>query len=93
MSKEKYDAIQGYLESEFPQSNIEQANISSDQHYRIPTKNGLLMLKVGELFIEDHSQEEIIKMLKNWRVSDLLREHSKLGILVTSNGPQTFKRS
>ncbi len=93
MSQEKCDAILAYLKEEFPGSDIEQANISDNQHYRIPIGNGLLMLKVGIEFIDDNSQEEIINKIKDWGVSELLKKNSKLGILVTNAGPSIYQRS
>ncbi len=92
MNQNKCNAIENYLKEQFPNSNIEQANISDNQHYRIPTENGLLILKVGKEFIDDSTEEEIIQKLNEWEVPSLLRENSKLGILVTRYGASTFQR-
>ena len=92
MNHEKCDAIQSYLEKEFPDSAIEQADIAGNQHYRIPVKGGLLMLRVGREFMEDHSKDELIEKLAQWKVPDLLRENKELGIVVTNYGPSTYQR-
>jgi len=93
MNSDKCTAIEEYLKGEFPNSEIEQANFSECQHYKIQTENGLLMLKVGEEFIEDTSQEEIIQKLGEWEVPKLLKENSKLGILIKRTGANTFERN
>jgi len=93
MNQDKCDAIEAYLKQEFPASNVEQANISDNQNYRIPTESGLLMLRVGREFIDDNSIEEIINKLSSWKVPELLAQHSEMGILVTDSGPSTYQRS
>ena len=93
MNQEKCNAIEAYLSDNFPGSQIEQANISDDQHYQIHTENGSLMLIAGRNFIDDNSQDEIINKLKSWNVPNMLKEDRKLGILVTDAGANTYQRS
>ncbi len=93
MDQIKCDAIQEYLQEEFPDSPIDQANISDDQHYRIHIENGLLMLRVGRNFIDDNNIEVIIDRMRDWEVANLLRDHSDLGVLITDGGASAFTRN
>ena len=93
MDKIKYDAIKDYLQGEFPDSQIEQTIISDDPHYGIHIVKGMLMLRVGRMFIDDNVIEAVIERMKYWDVPDLLRKNSTVGVLVASDGTSTFERS
>ena len=93
MNRDKCTAIDEYLKRAFPNSDIEQANFSECQHYKIQTENDLLMLKVGEEFIGDTSLEDIIQNLEKWEVPSLLKENSRLGILITRTGASIYERN
>lgn len=93
MFEEKCDAIERYLRQFYENSHIEQANISDDQHFRIPVENGLLMLRIDRNFIDDNSKEEILGKLENWNIIGLLNDNKKLGIFVSDSGPCTYQRS
>jgi len=93
MNIDKCTAIDEYLKREFPNSEIEQANFAGCQHYKIQTENNLLMLKVGEEFIGDTSLKDIIQNLEEWEVPNLLKENSRLGILITRAGASIYERN
>lgn len=93
MNQDKCNAIEEYLKGQFPGSHIEQTDISANQHYRIRTEKDLLILKMDGDFIDDNSKEEIIDKMKHWHVSKLLKQNSKLGILVTQAGPSKYQLS
>jgi len=93
MSEEKHSAIEEHLKESFPDSQIDQENISTDQHFIITLENKVLMLKVSREFIEDNSKDEIVDILERWDIVEALNENYPQGILVTTLGPRLFKRS
>jgi len=52
----------------------------------------VLLLKVGEVFLDDNNEEQIISILNRNEIAELLEANKKLGILVTNNPPTIFKR-
>lgn len=92
MYKEKCESIANYLSEEFPESAIEHAEIAESQHYRINVNSGLLLLKVSREFIDDHSIDVMLEMFKQWKISCLLRDNHRQGILVTNAGTCIFNR-
>jgi len=93
MLNEKCDAIVKYLNIEFPESYIEQANIRDEQYFKIPIEKGLLLLKVNREFIEDNSIEDILSEFNKQNIYTLLHENPKLGVFINQKGPSLFERS
>lgn len=94
MDQQKLKAVRTYLEKEFPGSTIEEKYDfdRGAQTFRIRVEKELLLLKVGEEFVEDNGEPEITAHLRRWDVGNLLRENSTLGIFVGNRAPVAFSR-
>jgi len=94
MDENKLDAVRRYLNSKFPGSEIEEKNDFdlSAQVFKIHKDNDRLLLKVGEIFLDDHDEEKIISLLDKQKIAELLEENKTLGVLVTNNPPSIFNR-
>lgn len=90
MDDEKYDAIENFLLEEFPGAQVQHGNVALDRGFRCLHENEIYILRIGREFIEDHDGVTIVEMLRQWHVGDYLRENRSLGVLITSNGPETY---
>jgi hypothetical protein len=94
MDEKKLEKVREYLRSQFPGCTIEEGNDFPlrAQCFKIAQSDGVLLLKVGEIFIRDNPTEGISRLLEQWNVSELLKQNSTQDLLLTSDGPQLFIR-
>lgn len=86
----KIQGITGFLTKHFQNSEIQYQHEFStgSEVFKISLTKGFLLLKVGEEFLEDNDESEIIKLMGKWSVISLLEENGKLGVLLTTDGPR-----
>jgi hypothetical protein len=94
MDKSKLDSVKQYLQEEFPDLEITDKYDfdSGAQTFKISADAGLLLLKIGENFVDDNDEYQIVGMLSRWDVADLLRQNPQVGVLVKHEGPESFER-
>ena len=94
MNEGKLDSVRKFLIDVFPDWKItEKYDFDlAAQTFKVSNERGSLLLKVGENFIDDNNTEQIVDMLNKWDVPSLLKQNPEVGLLVTSNGPQSFER-
>jgi hypothetical protein len=94
MDKSKLDSVKQYLQEEFADQEITDKydfDLGA-QAFKISADTGSLLLKVGENFVDDNDADQIVGMLIRWDVADLLRQHPEVGVLITSEGPESLER-
>lgn len=87
--KQKLKSIRDYLQRHFPKMKIiEKDDFDlSAYSFKLRDDKDLLLLKIGQDFLDDYDELQIENMLNGWNIADLLRQHKKGYILVTNTGP------
>ena len=92
--EDKKAAIYAYLCEKFPNSEVEQKydfNLGA-QAFKIRLRDRVLLLKVGDEFVEDNAIAEILRQFNLWSLAEILGKETELGVLATQRGLETFRR-
>jgi hypothetical protein len=94
MNQEKHAAITKYLADNFPDCKIEQKYDfdRGAQTFKISMSKDALLLKVADEFVEDNGTPEILRLFGLWHLPEVLCKEKKLGVLVTQQGLELFRR-
>lgn len=94
VEESKLEAVRTHLRDEFAGAVIDEMYDSTveAQTFRICIGKDTLLLKVDRNFIDDNNAKQVLAYLKQWMVTNLLRENKDLEIFVGNKGPQTFER-
>lgn len=89
MSPEMIATIERYLTANVQGTTAIEHRLDFDlgaETFKVAIGRRTLLLKVSEVFAEDHSADEVATRLEQWRIADLLANHGDLCVVVTSDG-------
>ncbi len=94
MSQENFNAIFGYLEQNFPNSEIETIEYSESDigRFKIHVEGRTVLLKVSMELLLDKTSEEILALLERWGTINHLAANIGKGVYAKTTGLTLFDR-
>lgn len=83
----KIDAVRRYLQSAFPEYDIQDKSRGANGHdFTITRAGASYKATVKRTFLDDHTPEEIDGLLREWRLEKELRRSETAGVIVGNGG-------
>src|SRR5437879_5762037 len=90
INPEKASVVAQFLKESFPGLHVSDTEeFETDcQFYRLDDGKGkiLHLVRVDRDFLDDHSNEEIVSLLQDWKLPSVIRQAGIRRVLVTNSG-------
>lgn len=83
----KIEAVRGYLRAAFPGHDIQDRSRRVTEHYFKVSREGVsYTVTFKQTFLDDHTAEEIARLLDEWRLVSSVRKAETACIVVGNGG-------
>lgn len=86
----KIEVVRGYLQTAFPDHDIQdRSRRVTDHDFKVSRGGVSYTVTVKQTFLDDHTPEEITRLLDDWRLVSSVRKASTACVIVGNGGIST----